>query len=225
MARPRKQRRVCGMPRCDRFEAQMPGGAHVHMRVDEFEAIRLIDHEALTQQQCAERMGVARPTVQRIYEQARKKLADFLVEGGALSIHGGDYALCDAPAPGQGADATAAQRQEPPAPARPDIFLALPVMRQSEDALLAPSLRRAPYLMLYDAAHETCVYLQNGDAQVRGGGVKAARRVVESGATALIVPHLGERASQMLETAGVAVCAATPGNAAENIARYLAEEA
>ena len=39
-------------------------------------------------------MGVARTTVQRIYAQARRKLAVFLVEGRPLQIGGGSYALC-----------------------------------------------------------------------------------------------------------------------------------
>ena len=39
-------------------------------------------------------MDVARTTVQRIYAQARRKLAVFLVEGRPLQIGGGSYALC-----------------------------------------------------------------------------------------------------------------------------------
>ncbi|SET34100.1 Protein of unknown function DUF134 [Natronincola peptidivorans] len=65
------------------------------MTVEEYEAIRLIDLEGLTQEECAERMSVARTTVQRIYNDARKKLAEALVNGKILKIQGGDYKLCE----------------------------------------------------------------------------------------------------------------------------------
>ena len=65
------------------------------MTVDEYEAIRLIDLEGLTQEQCAGQMQVARTTVQGIYENARNKLAQSLVEGKMLLIDGGQYRLCD----------------------------------------------------------------------------------------------------------------------------------
>lgn len=97
MARPRKLRRVCYFPEIRRFS---PCGAEkqgkpITMTVDEFESVRLIDWEGLSQEDCARRMGVARTTVQMIYVSARRKLAAMLVEGVSLSIRGGEYRLCD----------------------------------------------------------------------------------------------------------------------------------
>jgi len=65
------------------------------MSLDEFETIRLLDFEGLTQEQCAERMGVARTTVTAIYESARRKTAEALVNGKRLLIRGGNYRLND----------------------------------------------------------------------------------------------------------------------------------
>jgi transcriptional regulator with XRE-family HTH domain len=65
------------------------------MTVEEYETIRLIDLEGLTQEECAERMQVARATVQKIYNDARSKLAESLVNGNILKIEGGDYRLYD----------------------------------------------------------------------------------------------------------------------------------
>lgn len=86
------------MPRVEAFGPV--GESHtdewVTMSVDEYEIIRLMDLEGLSQDESAERMGVARSTVQRIYDDARKKLADFLISGKSLKIEGGDFRLCEA---------------------------------------------------------------------------------------------------------------------------------
>lgn len=65
------------------------------LNLDEYEAIRLMDREGMSQQECSKRMGVARTTVQKIYEAARRKVADALVEGRPLKIQGGDFQLCE----------------------------------------------------------------------------------------------------------------------------------
>jgi len=65
------------------------------MSVEEYETVRLIDLEGLKQEECAEHMKIARTTVQKIYDDARKKIADAIVNGKKLVINGGDYMLCD----------------------------------------------------------------------------------------------------------------------------------
>lgn len=97
MPRPRKRRRVRGLPKFERFGPCGLSVEHeevVTMTVDEYEAIRLIDLEGMTQEECAEQMNVARTTVQGIYDRARKKLAESLVHGKLLRIAGGAYELC-----------------------------------------------------------------------------------------------------------------------------------
>lgn len=97
MPRPRKWRRVCCMPQVNAFEPVDASHMEepVNMSVDEYEIIRLMDLDGLSQGESAERMGVARSTVQRIYDDARKKLADFLINGKSLRIEGGDYRICE----------------------------------------------------------------------------------------------------------------------------------
>ncbi len=97
MPRPRKWKHVCQLPASNMY-GPVHGAIHerviVTMTVEEYETIRLIDLEGMTQEECAEQMGVARTTVQRIYNDARKTLAASLVEGRLLKIEGGDYKLC-----------------------------------------------------------------------------------------------------------------------------------
>lgn len=98
MARPIKWRKVCSLPKSNRFgplDFELDTSQHVYMTVDEYETIRLIDLEGFTQEACAEQMHVARTTVQSIYAEARKKLAESLVNGKPLLISGGEYRLCE----------------------------------------------------------------------------------------------------------------------------------
>ena len=95
MPRPVKRRRVCEPPRNARFGPLDGAPAEiVVLTVDEYETIRLIDLLGLTQEECAGQMGVARTTVQALYEAARAKLADMLVNGRLLHVEGGPYELC-----------------------------------------------------------------------------------------------------------------------------------
>ncbi|MBK5200826.1 MAG: DUF134 domain-containing protein [Spirochaetaceae bacterium] len=96
MPRPKKNRRICGdAPAYTRFGPKGKQNSKVIiMTLDEYEAIRLIDHENLMQEEAAQRMNVARTTTQAIYTIARKKIASALVEGLDLLIEGGDVEIC-----------------------------------------------------------------------------------------------------------------------------------
>ena len=97
MARLTKCRRVCHFPGSLLFTPSQSNKSDkiITLTVDEYEAIRLIDKEGMSQEKCAAYMQVARTTVQKIYEEARKKLAQMLVDGFMLKIEGGEYRLCD----------------------------------------------------------------------------------------------------------------------------------
>ena len=97
MPRPIKCRKVCHFPNvleflpADDTEKKAP----IILTVDEYETIRLLDKKGYSQEQCAVSMQIARTTVQRIYEIARKKIADALIDGHPLRIEGGDFRICD----------------------------------------------------------------------------------------------------------------------------------
>jgi len=96
MPRPRKCRKVCCMPGSTLYgplNGPISELELIIMTVEEYETIRLIDQEGLTQEECAENMQVARATVQNIYKVARTKLANSLINGNVLKIEGGDYQL------------------------------------------------------------------------------------------------------------------------------------
>ncbi len=93
---PRKPRcrRIGGYPDCWVFSPEERSQSDpVVLTLDEFETVRLLDREGMTQEECAARMDVARTTVTAIYENARRKIAEALVDGRELRIRGGSYAL------------------------------------------------------------------------------------------------------------------------------------
>ena len=96
MPRPVKTKKVCQIPPKHEF---FPSGEWTEeiivMSIEEYEAIRLIDMEGFSQEECASYMQVSRTTVQHLCTAARKKLATVLVHGAGLRIYGGEYRLCD----------------------------------------------------------------------------------------------------------------------------------
>jgi len=92
MPRPQKYRNVCHPPKMKGFK---PFGIarcateHVVLQYDEYEAIKLVNYESLSQDDAAERMNVSRPTLTRIYNNALFKISQAFVEGKSIIIDGG----------------------------------------------------------------------------------------------------------------------------------------
>lgn len=98
MTRPHKHRQVQGPPPVVVYKpAGVParGLTWITLALDEYESIRRIDYEGQDQETAAAAMGVSRPTVTRIYQSARKKIARVLVRGEALMIEGGPVVQID----------------------------------------------------------------------------------------------------------------------------------
>lgn len=89
MPRPRKHRR------CRQFDGDrvfkprsipMADLAQVRLGLDELEAMRLCDLDALEQEAAGRRMGVSRGTIQRLLQSGRAKVLRALVDSSALII-------------------------------------------------------------------------------------------------------------------------------------------
>ncbi len=96
MSRPIRCREICSLPE---FYSFIPedgwNGESVIMTIDELESIRLMDCDCLTQEEAARQMNVARTTVTAVYELARRKIADCLLNGKRLVISGGAWHIRD----------------------------------------------------------------------------------------------------------------------------------
>ena len=96
MARPVKVRRVCEEPKYTRF---VPVGAEkidaVVLSIEEFEVVRHVDYQKMTHEECARHMAISRTTATELYESAREKIADSIINGKVLCIEGGNYKVCE----------------------------------------------------------------------------------------------------------------------------------
>ena len=92
MARPQSDRIVHEPPLFSDFKPMGVRGqdlGQVLLTLDEFEAFRLADQVGMSHAAAAEEMGISRSTFTRLIEKARKKIADFIIQGKMLTIEGG----------------------------------------------------------------------------------------------------------------------------------------
>lgn len=97
MAKPRgrkkKIRFVKGEPKVSQFSPRgRPGRPdEIELTVDQLEAIRLADYKNATHTGAGKLMGISRQTFERILKEARKKVADALVNGKIIRVTGGSF--------------------------------------------------------------------------------------------------------------------------------------
>ncbi|MDD5606625.1 MAG: DUF134 domain-containing protein [Candidatus Pacebacteria bacterium] len=90
MARPIKPRRILFNPNIVYFKPRavpLSMLEEVNLSVDELEALRLCDFKNLEQIKAAKKMKISQSTLQRILSLARKKVAEALIQGKAISIN------------------------------------------------------------------------------------------------------------------------------------------
>ncbi len=100
MPRQKRMRRVSQGPKHNGFRAVFPKGHtakndSIQLHLEEYESIKLMDYELHSQEEAADYMRVSRPTITRIYESARRKIAQALIEGRNIEIGGGKFEFDD----------------------------------------------------------------------------------------------------------------------------------
>jgi len=91
--RPKRFRTMCQPPVIRGFRpygssTELTGA--VKLLFEEYEAIRLADYENLSHTIAAKMMNISRPTFTRIYDNARKKIAQAFMENSSIVIDGGN---------------------------------------------------------------------------------------------------------------------------------------
>ena len=223
MARPSKCRRICSEPAYDSFA---PGGfccgEKVILTVDEYEVIRLVDLEKFTHGQCAAQMGISRTTVTEIYESAREKLADSIVNGKKLLIGGGHYRLCD------GSAACFCQKNcrkangiavQTAVPEKGEGNMRIAVTY--EDGKVFQHFGHTEMFKLYDIEDGKIVKEQVVDTNGQGHGALAGF-LMEAQVDTLICGGIGGGAQAALAEAGIRLIGGVSGSADDAVNAYLA---
>ena len=222
MPRPRKCRKVCQMPTTKEFRpiGDTPCKSAVILTVDEYEAIRLIDKQGFSQEECSTYMQVARTTVQSIYISARKKLADALVDGLSLRIEGGDYQLCDGSEEFCGCGGCRRHRRgyvQQNLKEDGKMRIAIPLDENKQDVCIV--LARAPYFLFREDGKDTIV--ENPAAQAHGGaGIQAAQFLVDNGMNVLITVRCGQNAADVFKAAGMKIYKSANKAAADDLTAF-----
>ncbi len=203
MPRPRNCRRVEGTPSVTYFK---PRGvplrelAETYLSVEGFEALRLADLEGLAMEAAAASMQVSRHTFGRILTEARRAVAEALVQGQALRIEGGHYRVDDSN--GQSRPVERAKHKEL-SMTKVAVSSEGPTLQDQVD----PRFGRSGGFVVVDIETMESVYVDNGASQAmaHGAGIGAAQRVAGAGAGVLLTGYVGPKAFEALKAAGVKV--------------------
>ena len=212
MPRPQRRRRICGLPDCTRFAPAAERGTDpVTLSLDEYESIRLMDHEGLTHEQCAEVMQISRTTVTEIYAVARRKLAEAIVEGRPLCIDGGSVRLCDRSSP-CGYGCCTPFRAEPCDPSSKRRSEHMKIAVTYENGNIFQHFGHTEQFKLYEA--EDGKIVSSGVVSADGFGHGALAGFLKSqGVEALICGGIGGGAQMALREAGIAMYGGVSGPA------------
>lgn len=224
MPRPMKCRRVCGLPEYAEFG---PMGkvftGSVTMTVDEYEAMRLIDLEGFTQEECAAQMGIARATVAGIWTRARRKTAEALVGGKRLVVSGGRYTLCHRSEPtccGQHAtcrghidNSNMIQRIKGEQ--------TMKIAATYEDGQIFQHFGHSEQFKLYTVENDRITHIEVVDTNGSGHGALATF-LKEHSVDILVCGGIGGGARAALMDAGIAVFAGASGEADLQVGALLA---
>lgn len=223
MARPSRCRRICTEPAYDSFRPEgISGETSVVLTLDEYEVIRLIDLETLTHEQCAKRMDISRTTVTEIYETARRKLADCIVNGRPLLITGGNYRFCDGSAVCYcQKNCRKVRSMEVSGAVRGKGAEQMRIAVTYEDGNIFQHFGHTEEFKLYDIEDGQITGEQVVDTNGQGHGALAGF-LMNAGVDALICGGIGGGAQAALAQAGIKLYGGVSGSADEAVKAYLA---
>ena len=208
MARPQKKRRVLGEPEYATFNPDgISSGSDVVLSVDEYEVIRLVDYERMTHEECCRRMAISRTTVTEIYERARYRLAEAIVNGRLLRIEGGHYQMSqDRPLFGKIEKAKGES--------------AMRIAATYEDGKIFQHFGHTEYFKIYDVENEDVVQSQIVSTNGNGHGALAGF-LLENGVDVLVCGGIGGGAQMALRSAGIQLFGGVSGDADEAVKALL----
>ena len=215
MPRPPRCRRICDTPQVDTFCPSGRADAEpILLTLDEYEAIRLVDLEQQTHEQCAAQMDISRSTVQEIYESARRKLAACLVHGKPLRIGGGNCRICG----GQERQGCIPACSRCEHKYKGDTIMKIAVTY--ENGMIFQHFGHTAKFKLYDVSDGRIVRAEVVDTNGSGHGALAGF-LMQRGVDTLICGGIGGGAQAALAEAGIKLYGGVSGEADAAVAALL----
>lgn len=158
----------------------------------------------MTQEQCANLMRISCTTVTAIYDSARRKLAQMIIEGKALHIAGGSYELYS--------DESVLIKEKGNGQMRIAVTY--------ENGEIFQHFERTEQFGIYDVENKEVVMKQILSSDGIGHGALAGV-LKKAGVDVLICGGIGMGARMALEEAGISLCPGAYGNADEAVKAFL----
>lgn len=179
-------------------------GDCIDLLFDEYETVKLLDYEGRQQAEAAELMKVSRPTLTRIYMDARKKIATAIVEGRQLRITGGNE------------DFATYQSNK-----KNIVIMNQKIAIPTNDGALWPHFGKAPQVTIVTVEDGKVTETVVLDAPEHEHGAMP-RFIAAQGCTDVLCGGLGGGAVNMLNQLGIQVHAGAPAiPIAELLSQYL----
>lgn len=197
MPRPRHCRYVKQKPQVTFFKPQgipMKDLTWSTLKVEGLEALRLADMEGLTAKEASERMRISRHTFGRILSEARRIVAEALVQAQALCIEGGTHSFL----PPQQIVLNKEYSMK---------RIAVSSEGTSLDAMVDSRFGRAHGFIIIDPTTMETTYLDNSEARAmsHGAGIETAQRIANAGVGVVLSGFVGPKALDALTAAGIKV--------------------
>ena len=214
-----RKRRICREPDYVIFQSENGLDDVTTLTVDEYEAIRQIDMEGLSQEECAKKMCVARTTAQLIYNSARKKIAESIVLGKSIRIEGGNYILCD----GSPCCENCCKSTQPVNYMQKKGENVMRIAVTYENGEVFQHFGRTENFKIYEVENNKIVSSQvmgsNGIGHGALAGLLSGNQI-----DVLICGGIGGGAQTALAEAGIQLCSGAQGNTDEVVEAYLKGE-
>jgi len=207
MPRPCRFREIAALPEFYSFAPEENcSGESIIMSLDEFETIRLLDNSLLTQEECAKMMKISRTTVTAVYESARRKIADCLLNGKRLVISGGKWHVCD---------------KNVPVNLKHKGATIMRIAVTHENGNIFQHFGHTKEFKIYDIDDGKIVKSEVTDTNGQGHGALAGF-LKNAQVDALICGGIGGGAQIALKEAGIKLYAGADGNTDDAVAAFMA---
>ncbi|OPY69955.1 MAG: hypothetical protein A4E57_00833 [Syntrophorhabdaceae bacterium PtaU1.Bin034] len=197
---------------------------------DEIEAMRLKHLLGLSQEEAGGQMNISQPTLHRLLSSACEKIADAIVSGKALRIEGGNISVPEGSWPscgkgrmcGRGKQARGKRAKNIQHEGGDPMKIAITSIDGTLEGMVDERFGRARKLIVYDMGTDTFEVAENLKQMnlAQGAGIQAAQNVVNLGVRTIISGHLGPKAFQVLQSAGIEAYSAVNITVADAIKHY-----